>query len=846
MARDTGTQTQMDTQTAELLHGSSSGSGQTLQQQQQYQQPQATRSRSTSESQRATRAEKRMGRLFRQQSSSAVNSHSKQLSDQSLNHHHAPHLHYPQAQNHPEALSNSHSISSVTSSINNSCNINNTTSSTATTNIVTGHANANANASTISNTAVNGTLNGAGHPSLAGSTTTSVAAQDDFIGPHDGQQDVNFAHSNSSSISSQVGSSTSSSTTPSISSNQTTRKFGFPLTGVGAISSPEIVSPNMYSNMSVSTIVTNPDSMVSQDESMKLKHRENSSKLSPLPEKVDISLDTLLSMSKKFVYFHRRFLSTLESLNINISLSKTNFNVYLAVLDNVERKFVQKGHEQITESMKAHLKASLVNSMKDLRKYIENLKLYFKSSNLDVTISSLRMSYFTLFSLFIELANICKIIAPFSSRNNHFSQNNQSVNVNNSSSSIRLNNSSISKNKPPFIINRVPAPNPQSSSQVASSRQASLSRQHSKLDRQDSDLSISSSQAAETSNSSVMEDEKLFDLITHTVQAAHVVYSQMNEAIAKSAITIAENRNLETEDQISENEHEQTVGVNNIAMKVKELTNQCLASMEQTKNVENCLTIVKNPNFNSSSDTDVHRNIYEQTNLFLKSIISILAATKGAIEDIPALNEVRSSLSILTRATKELTIKLESSSLKQSVLNNTPSTTSLVDQPNLSSIPSMGNLTFDQQQQQQSILQGMQSPVLQQQMESNSIRRINKLRQIPEHNENIIGTMKQHIMNLELSAGEMFNQPPLGVTTPLIASIGPAVANAVLPIKSPLKTTSTVNLNSSFISNNSTIDGTLNGGNISNGATTPLYFGDGNMQAEYNPFDRLVPKGQQN
>ncbi|GAV30204.1 hypothetical protein PMKS-003713 [Pichia membranifaciens] len=782
-----------------------------------------------------------MGRLFRQQSSSAVHSHSKQLSDQSLNHHHAPHLHYPQAQAHPEALSNSHNMSGTTPSMNNSSSISNTASST--TNIAAAYA--NANASTNPNTASNGTLNGAGHPNLAGSTTT--AGQEDSIAPHDGQQDINFVHSNSSSISSQVGSSTSSSTTPSISSNQTTRKFGFPMAGVVGISSPEIVSPNTYSNVSVSTIVTNPDSMVSQDESMKLKYRENFSKMSTLSEKVDISLDTLLSMSKKFVFFHRRFLSTLESLNISISLSKTNFNVYLTVLDNVERKFVQKGHEQITESMKAHLKASLVNSMKDLRKYIENLKLYFKSSNLDVTISSLRMSYFTLFSLFIELANICKFIVPFSNRNTHFSQNGQSSgSINNNPSTVRLNNSSISKNKPPFIINRVPPPNPQVSSQIASSRQASLSRQHSKLDRQDSDLSTSSSQAAETSNNSVMEDEKLFDLIAHTVQAAHVVYSQMNEAIAKSAIMIAENRNSDIEDQTTDSEDEKSVSVNTIAMKVKELTNQCLASMEQTKNVENCLTIVKNPNFSASSDTDAHRNIYEQTNLFLKSIISILAATKSAIEDIPALNEVRSSLSILTRATKELTIKLESSSLKQSVLNNTPSTTSLVDQPNLSSIPSMGNLTFDQQQQQQSIVQGIQSPVLQQQMESNSIRRINKLRQIPEHNENMMGTMKQHIMNLELSAGEMFNQPSLGVTTPLIASIGPAVANAVLPIKSPLKTASTANLNSTFKSNTSTIDGTLNGGNTSTGATTPLYFGDGNMQAEYNPFDRLVPRGQQN
>lgn len=829
---NTSTEQQMDTQTAELFHGPSSVLNQSVQQQQQQQQLQqqqlqTTRSRSTSESQRATRAEKRMGRLFRQQSSSAVHSHSKQVSDQGLNHHHAPHHHFTQSQSNPEAISNIHNISN--SGNNNAVNI---------TNISSGGTN--------STTATNGntSITGSNHSNLAVSTAVSGSTQDESISPHDGQQDVTFAHSNSSSISSQVGSSTSSSTTPSISSNQTTRKFGFPLPTVGGVSSPEIVSPNMYSNVSASTIVTNPDSIASQDESIKMKFRDNSTKLSTLPKKVDISLDTLLSMSKKFVFFHRQFLSTLESLNINISLSKTNFNVYLAVLDNVERKFVQKGHDQITESMKNHLTVSLINSMMDLKKYIENLKLYFRSNNLDVTISSLRMSYFTLFSLFIELTNICKAIVSFPTRNISLTQNNQTASANSTASSLRNNNSSMSKNKPPFLINRVPAPNPQLSSQVITSRQPSLSRQHSKLDRQDSDLSISSTQPPDSSNNGAnMDDDKLYDLITHTVQAAHVVYSQMNEAIAKSAVLVAENRNSEKENSNTESENEKSARVNNIAVKVKELTNQCLASMEQTKKVEDCLNIVRNPNFNTSSDSEIHRNIYEQTNLFLKSIISILAATKSAIEDIPALNEVRSSLSILTRATKELTIKLESSSLKQSVLNNTPSTTSLVDQPNLSSIPSMGNFALDQQQQQQQSLQGVQSPILQQQVESTTTRRMNKLRQIPEHNEHIMGTMKQHIMNLELNAGEMFNQPSLGVTTPLIASIGPAVASAVLPIKSPLKTTSTVNMNSTF---NSTIDSTLNGSNTTNDSTTPLYFGDGSIQTEYNPFDRLVSRGQQN
>ncbi|KAG0687374.1 hypothetical protein C6P40_002449 [Pichia californica] len=766
------------------------------------------RARSTSESQRTLRAEKRMGRLFRQQSSSAIHSSASTSLNQSISH------------------TKQLSLDQIPLS------------------------------------------------------TTSNTDQEDSLSPNEINHDVNgFVHSNNSSISSQVGSSTSTSTTPSISSNQTIRKFGFlnintnnsinPTNNSGStstfasVSSPEIMSPNIHSNISLSTInsidntnnnsnTTNMNTLQQIDES-KFKFRSDSSfsKLSTLQEDTNSnnsnsnnsnnnnsnSLDTLLLMSKKFVFFHKQFLIGLESLNIkNLNFSMTNFNVYLTVLETVEKKLFQKGHDQITNSMKAHLTLSLINSMSDLQKFIENLKLYFKSNNLDTPLSSLRMTYFNLFSLFLELTNICKIIIPFSHRSIISSSNN-------------LRNNSINlKNKQNFIINRIPAPNPQLPSQTIitsnqnsfdgiTNRQPSISRQYSKLDRQDSDLSI----ASNSIDSSIISTDELYDLIGYTVQAAHVVFNQMNNAIAKSAILVSENKTLDPNSQDFErqnnsnsNNNNNNNNLNNIVIKVKELTNQCLASIEQTKKVENCLLIVKKNNSNSSIELETQKNLYEQTNLFMKSIISILAATKMAIQDLPSLNDVRSSLSILTRATKELTIKLESSSLKQSVLNNVTSTTSLVDQPNLLSIPSMGNFNFDPQQIQSPTLESNNSN-----NNNNNIRRINKLRQIPEQNENMIGTMKQYIKNLEINTSDLIinqSQAPLSVTTPLIASIGPSVANAVLPIKSPLKTSS-ANLNSTFISsqhsNLTTIDG-----NLQNGSTTPLH--NGNIQNEYNPFDRLI------
>ncbi|TID30132.1 hypothetical protein CANINC_001294 [Pichia inconspicua] len=589
-------------------------------------------------------------------------------------------------------------------------------------------------------------------------------------------------HSQSSSISSQFGSSTS--TTPSINSSSNTRKFSNT-----QITSPEINS-NYIPHVEVQQSVTS----------------NAFTKLSTLTEIEDdkIPIQKLIELAKRFILFHRQLVNTIQMIKIDLLPISKNFDVFCAVLENVEKKLDQKEPSDITETLSSHLTVSLVNSLSDVIKFVENLKLYFKTKNLNVSNFQLRLTYYNLFSLFVELSQIVQIIIPINSNKPLFNQNLHHHQQQQQQQQIPQ-SQRLAKNK-------------------LTQQKNNLRQFSNKLDRQDSDPN----NLPNTENTSPIDDNQIIDLIGQTIQAAQAVFSQLNNAIAKSAMMIAEDNN---NNKISN----ENVNIDNISFKIKDLTNQCLNSMEQTKKVSVCLNMLKVPSDYNISENDLYKNIYEQTNLFLKSIINILATTKGAIDDLPALNNVRSSLSTLTRATKELTIKLESSHLKQSVLNNTPSSTTLIDQPKLSSIPSIVNIQSDH----------MISPPLQNPADLTSIRRANmKLRQIPEQNENSPLYLKNP-MHLEINTSTTGHHSesailptPLSVTTPLIASIGPTVASQVLPINSP------AHMNLPTQSSQS-IDYNLN--NLNNSTSTPVrtpqFMADG-TQNEYNPFDRMFNRQQ--
>lgn len=412
-----------------------------------------------------------------------------------------------------------------------------------------------------------------------------------------------------------------------------------------------------------------------------------------------------------------------------------------------------------------------------------------------------------------------------------------------------------SKLKPSLSINRIPAPNPSNPSAQSVPMRQSSSRSFSSSMRQDSDLSMFN-----IAQDQLVGDERLVESINHTIQSAQVVFSQVNSAISKSAMSTAQSQ--------SDAEGSSDEPLDTIATKVKELTNHCMNSMEKTRRMKIALHTFKQRPSNIKMD-ELQQTLYETTNMFLKSIISILAATKGAIEDLPALNEVRSSLSILTRATKELTIKLETSALKNSVVSNNPS--NAVDQPPLSSIPSMstfhGNGPLSAVIQSSSMsfdLSGnypMSAGVVNNFPGGGIARRVSSRvvsnggsvvnqpqtriqRQDVLETKGSIDSMQQHIKTLQLQQqvnqkGDQPIQTPLSVTTPLIASIGTTAASAVLPISSPLKSINDPPPSQGGMSK-STSNSNINSGLKLHQQPPPQQRTP--KQMETNPFDKILFK----
>ena len=504
---------------------------------------------------------------------------------------------------------------------------------------------------------------------------------------------------------------------------------------------------------------------------------------------------TILSLSKQYVMVYQQMKVTIQSLNLNQTLQTNNIDSFIEVIENTEKHLSTKLNDDMPidyKKIKTYLSTSLSSSIQELKKVINILKTSIKSQQQHIPIFLLRSTFYNLFSMFIELSNIAQTLTHISESSTL--SNSSSISTNNNINNI-LNSQSTNKS-------------PASDSSTTFIPEPKLDRQHSDL-ASDNDTSGDNTNNNNNNNNNSTTDS-LFNLILQTIQAAQTVYTQIDDAISKNSIN--ENESLDP-----------FLDIENTISKIKELKYQCVASMEQTKRVRSLLKLYEK-NSNTSNDFELNKNIYEQTNIFLKSIINILAATKAAITNVPTLNDVRSSLSILTRASKELTIKLESSSLKKFVINNTPSNTTLIEQPNLSSIPSLPSIPsiHDTQQDDQPVL-----------MKKHSI-----LKKIPEQDESSLGLLKQHIKNLEINTNfnnnmnnnnepdndAMVMHTPLAVTTPLIASIGPAVASAVLPIKSPLKMANnnngTFNINDAFEQNNNS------------------------MESEYNPFENLIPKDQ--
>jgi len=528
--------------------------------------------------------------------------------------------------------------------------------------------------------------------------------------------------------------------------------------------------------------------------------------------------EQLLLLASKFHFVYKECILLVRKLGLDttISLQVGSYPKFAALLGaaiSSKQHFPESAaQKKYLEQYAGPLLAALVTCMTDLRTLIGTLDLSPAVLQSGVEPEVLRLAYFTIYSLFIELVNMHRILSPqmrILHRRSHSSK--QQIKgspfaalARSKSMSLRKKSATVSSTS---FHSRVPSV--QGAKQQTQFTVGGLLRPPLKIDteigpvrRQDSDQSSTGnfSDGAMPNSASVssavdsaptnlqgvglINDTKLYELISHTIQSAQVVFSQLNTAIAKSASSTAKKNDSEDQGKPAELDH--------VGQKVKEMTVHCVASMDQTKRISATLRVVQTMDH---TDDESQKRLYEETNLFLKSIINVLAATKGAIHDIPALNEVRGALSNLTRATKELTICLETSTLKKTVMNNTSSGSNLVEQPSLSSIPSMTNFQYLTGQQQHR----SRTPLRTSKPQITQIATLGRSSPVPPPSSAILSprslakktqaevkdsvSMQQHILDMKAASSMHAERSPMKtpLTTPLAASIGPAAASAVLP-----------------------------------------------------------------
>ncbi|RCK56416.1 Leucine-rich repeat-containing protein SOG2 [Candida viswanathii] len=163
-------------------------------------------------------------------------------------------------------------------------------------------------------------------------------------------------------------------------------------------------------------------------------------------------------------------------------------------------------------------------------------------------------------------------------------------------------------------------------------------------------------------------DEKLYSAIESATSSTQVIFAELNKAINKGATT-ANGGAIHP----------------SVGAKIKELTNCCSSTLEVIKRLNTKLITISN-----SPSITTKKLFAEDINQFIKNMVSTLAAVKAIVKDINILDDIRASMSNLTKIAKEVTYLLELSSYKsllpESSANANP------QQPQLMSIPSVSNL----------------------------------------------------------------------------------------------------------------------------------------------------------
>lgn len=96
-----------------------------------------------------------------------------------------------------------------------------------------------------------------------------------------------------------------------------------------------------------------------------------------------------------------------------------------------------------------------------------------------------------------------------------------------------------------------------------------------------------------------------------------------------------------------------------VSTKFRELTDVCISSMDITKRLKLKLSSIR-----SNQNSLARRLFWDDVSLFVKAIILTFSSVKAIMKDAPILNEVRQSMATLTKTTKELMILLDGSSYK--------------------------------------------------------------------------------------------------------------------------------------------------------------------------------------
>lgn len=170
-------------------------------------------------------------------------------------------------------------------------------------------------------------------------------------------------------------------------------------------------------------------------------------------------------------------------------------------------------------------------------------------------------------------------------------------------------------------------------------------------------------------NTTTDADEKLYSTIELATSSTQTIFSELNKTINKGATTSANGGVVHP----------------TVASKIKELAKVCAASLDIIKRLNTKLITIRN---NPSVTTK--KLFAEDINQFIKTVVQTLAAVKAIVKDIPILDDIRASMSNLTKTAKEVTYFLEVSSYKSLLPDS--SSTGVSQQPQLISVPSVSNL----------------------------------------------------------------------------------------------------------------------------------------------------------